>query len=1640
MQVERIPSWMETNSRSPVDPPVTTRKQYLPFQELIWEDFEMLCLRLSRTENPVEKCRLYGDRGEKQGGIDLYSEPGVDGKHVVYQCKRVKQFGPAKITAAVDEFTKGEWVDKTSRFVLCTMESLGCTLRTKRVEVECQTLSAKGIKFDIWDADELGQMLKGKPKLVDDFFGREWVKLFCGKEAADQLGTRLDAKMVREFRRLFGRLYESIAHAQDPGLPVLQLDPSHVLVVRRRYVIPDVFLQREAENRTERDEQQRVPPAEPEARSNQEGYMPSIGSRSSRGRSTVAYQQRLNVEGWLGSIRRGIILGEPGSGKSTLLRFIGLDLLSDSPRLETLARKWGQYLPVWVPFALWTKMLTETNTSECSLIELLQSWLRRHSEDRLLPIMGQAFTDERLLLLVDGLDEWTSEPAGRIAVQKLQVFVETRDVPVLVTSRPHGFRKLSMGQEGWDLCQLAPLSASQQTELCNIWFRHWAQSSNGPTSTDSLQKRALSDAAAFVSELRDASDLRELAEVPLLLYALIALRFSNLRLPRNRFSAYKSLVDLLVAEHPRRRRQAAHITEGPYDLQPEELRSILAFLAYYMFEEYGEGHIEAGEAARALELYLRDPERGLGLEPPKARTTARNVISLAQDVLGLIVRKSTDDIGFFHRVLQEFLASIHLSCLEFDTQCDVVSQRATDPQWHEVLLGLLHHTRRTSETAAFVECIRRAAPNTVERLRTDLLLAEAAFGDFNLSPSLSRELAEQVLIQVEDGIWIPHRERLLNIALQGLRSGPTKDLLKARLQRWFPRRLGWSRQYVLRNMTRWPKSSEVAEVLLRTLTDEDYWCRRAVAEALVNLWKGDDSVGSEIERSAVRSIDPVTRAVALDALLSGWPSSPRLEEIITNSRNSLCPELRITAIKGKVQRGTQDEKDLKAALYLTTWESGLGYQWKDDVVDIILRGWPGSGTIKADCLHSLSRVIDGHQPRIERETAERLLLSGFPNDEEVIEYCAEQIRSKKHPFGSLRWDAWDLIAKNFSINSTLAPVIEDWLGREEHDTPAISNAALALRTDMAKQKLIIALESEAPTPHWLAQALLDGWGMKDEEVAALLRSVVDGPSDRASQIAFLLPRILPSKAECRRRLLELLRDPTSVRLDFVMSGLMSLISDIEHPPVDEEVIAAVLDLRKDSRLDNTIAGDAVVALLVVNFPSDSRVRAIAMEELAKRDGCHEAISFAYGRDEEIRQILLERVTCLPTRLREIIAHRIGEASSESEFSLSLLGEYELEPDAQVKALSSIGYHTLLNRLDKDSSDALQTLTRDIVCYGPNYETRRQAAFCGLVILGRLDVMKNSQERIGNRICSVPLSGGLDHNRPLIQFVLSHWSTLKDAFGEEFYARLSWHDRFDWDVLCLYAADYPPASGDVLAHVITVPPGQAGQEMLYFLERLEPCSEILLTYCLGALHSTPTVDYKPAEKSTAAAEIIGKAFRGDERILARLLDFKPGHGVMERVIVALCEGWPDNQRLRDFYNEVSATRDTRLTYDMYYRVLTRCGDAKRIYESLLSEFQLQDRRHWRHLSSVIRTVLPRRLQTDDELSKALSERLKGRHSSTETVSILRLLSAGKGLTSELSNMATDEIERQLAMEFPEIAFDAYSGELRPVVEALFDCVR
>ncbi len=161
------------------------RLNNLPFRDaLSWEDFQTFCTDLLYQQPNSFYSREYLSLGSNQQGIDIYVVP-IDGEKItVAQCKLVEYLGPQQVLDIIDDFLKGNLVEGTKEFILCTSADLG----RQRDEEETirkakEKLSIHGIDFIPWDARELSTKLRNEGddnfiKIVCRYFNNEIAENF----------------------------------------------------------------------------------------------------------------------------------------------------------------------------------------------------------------------------------------------------------------------------------------------------------------------------------------------------------------------------------------------------------------------------------------------------------------------------------------------------------------------------------------------------------------------------------------------------------------------------------------------------------------------------------------------------------------------------------------------------------------------------------------------------------------------------------------------------------------------------------------------------------------------------------------------------------------------------------------------------------------------------------------------------------------------------------------------------------------------------------------------------------------------------------------------------------------------------------------------------------------------------------------------------------------------------------------------------------------------------------------------------------------------------------------------------------------------------------------------------------------------
>jgi hypothetical protein len=737
----------------------------------------------------------------------------------------------------------------------------------------------------------------------------------------------------------------------------------------------------------------------------------------------------------------------------------------------------------------------------------------------------------------------------------------------------------------------------------------------------------------------------------------------------------------------------------------------------------------------------------------------------------------------------------------------------------------------------------------------------------------------------------------------------------------------------------------------------------------------------------------------------------------------VVPELRLAAIVARVRLGVQTAEDRDELLRLGSWGWSLDYNWREEVPESLLRGWPRDEAVKRVSLDSTGH--GGPDDRIiELEFAQRILLEGYPGDADVAAFCVRELGSE-HPFVMVSYGAWSLLARGFRDVPSVVDAVDAHFAGRRYVEPQLALAALVGRTDAMKRRLLEDLNISG-VPHWAARSLLEGWGMGDADVASGLHEIASGPADLASRIALYLPEIIPDRARCRDRLLAILEDASCTRADFVLDGLDTLGTRGDVGAMD--TIMALLPERPRWRTDPI---HDVIGRIIQFYAWDPRAREIAGQELARRDGCHNSVVRAFGDDPEIRREIIRYANPLPSGLRARIARGLRPGAGSDEFLVTTLSRYDHEPDGMVKTEASIAFHRAIRALDRDTAGALDALREAIVATGPDHEVRRQAAFAGLVELERVGEFESARDWRGVRP-DLPLSSFARPNLPLMRVILQNWERTRPIFAPA----LERDEGAFWEMLCILADEYPGPRDDAVRFFEGQAEAAPGLNELRFLARARPGSSLLLSKCMKALGIGEGTRLVKDREAIAAAEIVGAQFSRDEEVRDRIVADCTGRWFPTTAIMALCEGWPESPVLDRAYDpSILEDRHTLLTFAGALR-LAGLKAARVDFERVINRL-LANPRGARNTDVIVPPIV-RRLRSDDELFTRLTERLFADPSPSEQASFPRLLALSRGLSPELRGWALGQIDRQVGGRGPvEIGLDLAAGTHRAVWHSLMD---
>lgn len=446
-------------------------------------------------------------------------------------------------------------------------------------------------------------------------------------------------------------------------------------------------------------------------------------------------------------------------------------------------------------------------------------------------------------------------------------------------------------------------------------------------------------------------------------------------------------------------------------------------------------------------------------------------------------------------------------------------------------------------------------------------------------------------------------------------------------------------------------------------------------------------------------------------------------------------------------------------------------------------------------------------------------------------------------------------------------------------------------------------------------------------------------------------------------------------------------------------------------------------------------------------GCLGIVASAYGNDDEFRLSILESVTPLPSRLRQVIAQRLGDA--DDEFSLSLLESYNSEVDVEARVQASISYHKRLKHSERGITPALEVLQQRIVSVDPEWLKTRHAALAGLIELHSLEVVKEVEDGFSDKRCRIPLERErVSPSGSIQRLILKNWDYLHKTFGDEFWSRFDVEDEGEkrnfWYHFSAFADEYVQPRNALIQFLET----HANDELysswtLRFLNRTIPRGELLKQLCMRALagHSSEFDD--SYEDALIAAEVLVKNFTGDEGIWHWLKahikdDYDTEEKVPENIIIVLSEGWPDSpefQRIAKVIDE----KNQPLTYPALTYLSCRNDTAADVLATLDNSILFWFERSDLSRNSQIARPLIRRLQQDDDLLRLMIAKLQDHSTATQKVTYLQLIDQARG-TAAIKDWCLQEFERQQNGRMPpEIGMDATQGEFVPVAHIILNVI-
>lgn len=347
------------------------------------------------------------------------------------------------------------------------------------------------------------------------------------------------------------------------------------------------------------------------------------------------------------------ILGKPGSGKTTFLKYVALEA----------AKRNINKVPIFVSVKEWAD----------SGRELIQFIIDRFDIcDFANPnaVVDYLLTEERTIILFDGLDEVTQESGHRNRqTQEINNFIEKYDrAQCLITCR------IAAGDYSFEPFTYVEIADFTEKQI-QTFVRNWFRTSEGEKD-EATSKKFL---AEFVRE--ENKSLRDLARTPLLLALLCMVFDETLTFPQRQVEIFEEALNAMLKKWDSSRRIMRD--EIYRSLSLGHKRNMLARIAAETFE----GN-EYFIPQRRLENLIADYVERVPPHNTEEAVDGETILKAMEAQHGIFSERAREIYSFSHISFQEYLTARYI----FDNSSRgtlralLQPDKVTDPRWRNVIL------------------------------------------------------------------------------------------------------------------------------------------------------------------------------------------------------------------------------------------------------------------------------------------------------------------------------------------------------------------------------------------------------------------------------------------------------------------------------------------------------------------------------------------------------------------------------------------------------------------------------------------------------------------------------------------------------------------------------------------------------------------------------------------------------------------------------------------------------------------------------------------------------------------------------------------------------------------------------------------